>query len=385
MNNHDDRSGQEVVSLCLELVSRPSVTPKDEGCQQLIATRLRDSGFHIENLTHIDTTNMYATHGSGSPNFCFLGHTDVVPPGDSGLWAYSPFEPVIQGGMIYGRGTADMKGGDAAMVMAAKRFVEKHPNHKGRISLIFTSNEEGDFKNGTPHVVSRLMERNENIDYCIVGEPSSQSVLGDTIKIGRRGSITANIRVFGIQGHVAYPHLGRNPVHDAVPALSELLSYQWDGGNEYFPPTSMQIPNVRAGTGAGNVIPGDCFIQINWRFSNETTADEIKRVTDEILSKYKLNYHIDWEFFGDPYITEKGELLDITRKAIKDVCGIDAQESTTGGTSDGRFVAKFNECQVIELGAISETIHKANECTSAEDLQKLAVIYEKILEMIMAE
>ena len=364
MNNHDDRSGQEVVSLCLELVSRPSVTPKDEGCQQLIATRLRDSGFHIENLTHIDTTNMYATHGSGSPNFCFLGHTDVVPPGDSGLWAYSPFEPVIQGGMIYGRGTAD---------------------HKGRISLIFTSNEEGDFKNGTPHVVSRLMERNENIDYCIVGEPSSQSVLGDTIKIGRRGSITANIRVFGIQGHVAYPHLGRNPVHDAVPALNELLSYQWDGGNEYFPPTSMQIPNVRAGTGAGNVIPGDCFIQINWRFSNETTADEIKHVTDEILSKYKLNYHIDWEFFGDPYITEKGELLDITRKAIKDVCGIDVQESTAGGTSDGRFVAKFNECQVIELGAISETIHKANECTSAEDLQKLAVIYEKILEMIMAE
>lgn len=385
MSERDVVTRQEVVALCMELVARPSITPKDEGCQQLIATRLRDSGFHIENLTHIDTTNMYATHGSGYPNFCFLGHTDVVGPGDISSWAYSPFEPVINDGMIYGRGSADMKGGIAAMVMAAKRFVEKHPNHKGKISLMFTSNEEGNFVNGTPHIVSRLMERGENLDYCVVGEPSSSKVLGDTIKVGRRGVITANISVFGIQGHVAYPNLGRNPVHDAIPALNELVNHVWDSGNEYFPPTSMQIPNIRAGFGASNVIPGECFIQINWRFSNETNADEIKRVTDGILSKYKLNYRIDWEFIGDPYITPAGELLDVTKRAVMDVCGIEAKESTVGGTSDGRFIAKFPGCQVLEIGALSETIHKANECTGADDLEKLSLIYENILERIMGQ
>lgn len=384
MNDSHGENRQEVVSLCMELVSKPSVTPKDEGCQQLIATKLRDSGFHIENLSHIDTTNMYATHGNGGPIFCFLGHTDVVSPGDLSAWAYSPFDPVIHDGMIYGRGTADMKGGLAAMVMAAKRFVEKHPNHRGKISLMITSNEEGKFVNGTPHMVSRLLERNEILDYCLIGEPSSSKVLGDTIKIGRRGVLTANVSVFGIQGHVAYPHLGNNPVHSAIPALNELVSYVWDRGNEYFPPTSMQIPNIKAGFGVSNIIPGECFIQINWRFSNEITADEIKRITDEIFTKHKLNYRIDWEFAGAPFITRTGELLDITKKAVRDICGIEAEESTAGGTSDGRFIARFDGCQVLELGVISETIHKANECTSAEDLEKLALIYEKVLEDLMA-
>jgi succinyl-diaminopimelate desuccinylase len=378
-----EKKNGPVVALCMELVSRPSITPKDEGCQQLLATKLRDSGFHIENFTHIDTSNIYATHGEGYPNFCFAGHTDVVPPGELSAWAYSPFEPVIHDGMIYGRGTADMKGGDAAMVIAAKRFVEKHPDHKGTISFIFTSNEEGDFVNGTPHVVSRLMERNEHINYCVVGEPSSDKVAGDTIKIGRRGSITADIKVFGIQGHVAYPHLGRNPIHEAAPAIAELVSYVWDNGNDYFPPTSMQIPNIKAGTGANNVIPGELYIQVNWRFNTETTAEKIKQVTNEIFSKYRLNYKITWSFSGDPFITESRELIEAVRASVMEVCGVEVKESTAGGTSDGRFIAKFPSCQVIELGPLSETIHKANECTSAEELDKLALVYEKILERIL--
>ena len=307
----------------------------------------------------------------------------MVPPGELSAWAYSPFEPVIHDGMIYGRGTADMKGGDAAMVIAAKRFVEKHPDHKGTISFIFTSNEEGDFVNGTPHVVSRLMERNEHINYCVVGEPSSDKVAGDTIKIGRRGSITADIKVFGIQGHVAYPHLGRNPVHEAAPAIAELVSYVWDNGNDYFPPTSMQIPNIKAGTGANNVIPGELYIQVNWRFNTETTAEKIKQVTNEIFSKYRLNYKITWSFSGDPFITESRELIEAVRASVMEVCGVEVKESTAGGTSDGRFIAKFPSCQVIELGPLSETIHKANECTSAEELDKLALVYEKILERIL--
>ncbi len=372
----------EVTQLAKELIARPSVTPEDAGCQQLISEFLQQSGFKIEDMTHLDTTNMYATHGHGAPNFCFAGHTDVVPAGELSAWHTDPFTPTIIDGVLYGRGAADMKGSDAAMLIAARRFITKHPQHKGTISFIFTSNEEGDFVNGTPQVVKRLMDRTENIDICLVGEPSSAKVLGDTLKNGRRGSITANIRVFGIQGHVAYPQLGENPIHKAAPAIVDLVQEVWDHGNEFFPPTSMQIPNIKAVTGANNVIPGELFIQINWRFCTETTAEDIKARTKAILDQHQLRYDITWSFSGDPFITAPGTLVQAAVTAVREISGVECQLSTAGGTSDGRFIAKMG-CQVIELGPISATIHKANECVKIDDLENLALIYERILEQLM--
>ncbi|MGN1392975.1 MAG: succinyl-diaminopimelate desuccinylase [Succinivibrionaceae bacterium] len=376
-------SNTPVTDLACELIKRPSISPKDEGCQELITDFLKKLKFNVEDMSHIDTTNLYATHGSGYPNFCFAGHTDVVPPGEITSWKTDPFKPTIIDGILYGRGAADMKGGDAAMLIAAQNFITKHPNHKGTISFMFTSDEEADFINGTPQIIKKLQERNENVDICIVGEPSSAKILCDTMKNGRRGSITANIKVFGIQGHVAYPERGENPIHKAAPAITELVNIKWDNGNDFFPPTSMQIPNIKAGTGANNVIPGELYIQINWRFCTETTADNIKEIVNNILTKHNLRYEISWSFSGDPFITKPGTLVNATKQAIKEIQNIDCKLSTAGGTSDGRFIAKMNNCQVIELGPISSTIHKANECVNVNDLEQLAKIYERILEIIM--
>lgn len=372
----------EVTELACQLISRKSVTPEDAGCQRLITELLSAEGFKVEDMTHLDTANLYATHGKGLPNFCFAGHTDVVPSGELAQWTTDPFTPTIIGNTLYGRGAADMKGSDAAMLIAAKRFIKKHPDHEGTISFIFTSNEEGDFINGTPQVVKKLQARKEAIDYCLVGEPSSAKTLGDTIKNGRRGSITANINILGIQGHVAYPHLGENPIHRAAPAILALVNEVWDEGNEFFPPTSMQIPNIKAGTGANNVIPGELYLQINWRFCTETTTEAIKARVNEILDSCKLRYKIDWSFSGDPFITPPGSLVQASVEAIKEITDTDCSLSTAGGTSDGRFIAKMG-CQVIELGPLSACIHKANEFVNINDLERLALIYEKILEKLM--
>lgn len=371
----------EVVNLACELISRQSISPEDASCQDLIKNMLQPLGFVIEDMSKLDTVNTFAKHGQGHPHFCFAGHVDVVPPGELSAWQTDPFTPTIIDGMLYGRGAADMKGSDAAMLTAAARFIKKHPLHKGAISFIFTSDEEDKFINGTPVVVEALKARHEEIDMCLVGEPSSATTLCDTMKNGRRGSITANITVFGVQGHVAYPQLGENPIHRAAPAILDLVNEVWDKGNEFFPPTSMQIPNIKAGTGANNVIPGELFIQINWRFCPETTADEIKERTKAILDRYQLKYDLTWSFSGDPFMTKPQTLVEATQSAVSELTGHTCALSTAGGTSDGRFIAKLG-CQVIELGPISATIHKANECVSVTDLDKLALIYERILEKV---
>lgn len=375
---------EEVVTLAKKLIEQKSISPNDGDCQKIIAEELKEVGFTIEDFSYIDTKNIYAYHGTRNEGvcFCFAGHTDVVPPGNLDDWEFDPFTPTIKDGYLLGRGSADMKGSDAAMIVAAKRFIKKHPDHKGCLSFIFTSDEEADFIHGTTYVVDKLMERHEKIDACIVGEPSSAQTLGDTMKNGRRGSITANIKVFGIQGHVAYPERGENPIHKAAPAILDLVNYVWDNGNDYFPPTSMQIPNIKAGTGANNVIPGELYIQINWRFSTEITKEDIKRIVNEILTKHNLRYEINWSFSGDPFITEPGSLVNAAKESVKEVTNTQTKLSTAGGTSDGRFIAKMG-AQVIELGPISATIHKANECVKAQDLELLAIIYEKVLEKLL--
>lgn len=372
----------EVIALAMKLMREKSISPHDGNCQNIITSMLEELGFKVEDMSYIDTKNLYAKHGNSGINFCFAGHTDVVPAGDEANWKTNPFEPQIIDGYLYGRGAADMKGSDAAMLIAAKRFIQKHPYHKGIISFIFTSDEEADFIHGTPVVVKNLMDRHEKVDICLVGEPSSAKVLGDTMKNGRRGSITANIKIFGIQGHVAYPDRGLNPIHKAAPAILDLVNTVWDNGNEFFPPTSMQIPNIKAGTGANNVIPGELYVQINWRFCTEITKEDIKARVNEILTKHNLNYKIDWSFSGDPFITPPGSLVNAAKEAVEEICHTTCELSTAGGTSDGRFIAQMG-AQVIELGPISATIHKANECVKAQDLDTLALIYERILEKLM--
>lgn len=379
----DHTESRDAAGLCMELIARPSLTPEDGGCQRLLCSVLRDRGFHVENLSHMDAVNSYATHGSGRPVFCFLGHTDTVPPGDPSAWAYPPFEPSLHDGMIYGRGAADMKGGLAAAVLAAARFAEKRPRHPGTVACLFTSNEEGDSPHGTAHAVGRLIERGDAVDFCLIPGATSAKTGGDTVKIGRRGSLTAAVEIYGIQGHVAYPRLALNPLHAGIPALNELIAREWDRGDEHFPPTSMQIPYISAGSGAANVIPGRASLLINWRFSPATTAEEIKKTTEGILSRHRLNYRADWSLTGEPFVTRRGALVDAAHRAVSGILGFDPGESTGGGTSDGRFMARFPGCQIVELGPVSETIHKANECVSAADLEKLAAVYERILELTM--
>ncbi len=368
--------------LAIDLISRDSVTPDDKGCQTLMAERLQAIGFNIEKLPFAEVENIWARRGSTSPLFAFAGHTDVVPTGPVEQWDVPPFEPQVIDGVLYGRGAADMKGSLAAMITATERFIAAHPDHKGSIAYLITSDEEGPSINGTVKVVEHLQARNEKIDMCLVGEPSSTHKLGDVVKNGRRGSLSGTLVIHGKQGHVAYPHLALNPVHQSAAAIKELVEIQWDQGNEFFPPTSFQISNIHAGTGANNVIPGDLEILFNLRFSTETTEQEIRQKVEAVLDKYKLDYDLQWNLSGHPFITPEGELVAATCKAIKKVCGYDTELSTAGGTSDGRFIAPTGS-QVIELGPLNATIHQINEHVLAEDLDTLSEIYEEILKELL--
>lgn len=372
------------LALAKDLISRQSVTPEDAGCQQVMIERLKALGFEIEVMVFEDTTNFWARRGSESPLFAFAGHTDVVPAGNLDHWHTAPFEPTIVDGFLYGRGAADMKGSLASMVVAVEQFITYHPNHKGSIGFLITSDEEGPFINGTVRVVEALMARGENIDMCIVGEPSSTEVVGDVVKNGRRGSITGDLTVKGIQGHVAYPHLAKNPVHQSLLAMHELATTEWDQGNDYFPPTSFQIPNVHAGTGASNVIPGEFKVQFNLRFSTELNNETIMARINDILAKHDLDYDLHWTFNGDPFLTDTGALLDAVVGAVDNVNQTKPALLTTGGTSDGRFIARMGG-QVVELGPVNATIHKVNECVKVADLEKLTAMYQKTLENLLAQ
>ncbi|WP_370694255.1 succinyl-diaminopimelate desuccinylase [Psychrobium sp. 1_MG-2023] len=375
---------QRLFDLSCDLLSRASITPLDQGCQELMAQYLEPLGFNIESMVFEDTTNMWARKGSSGPLFCFAGHTDVVPVGNADRWDNPPFSPKLIDGMLHGRGAADMKGSLAAMVIATERFVKAHPNHKGSIAFLITSDEEGPFINGTTRVIDTLEARNEKIQYCIVGEPSSTNTLGDIVKNGRRGSLTGDLTVHGKQGHVAYPHLAENPIHKAAAALDELSKTVWDNGNEFFPPTSFQISNINGGTGAGNVIPGELKIQFNLRYSTELTSDDIIERVNHILSEHQLNYDIDWTFNGLPFLTDHGDLLESVKTAIKDVTGTDTDPQTSGGTSDGRFIAPTG-AELVELGPVNATIHQVNECVKFNDLELLTDVYQRILEELLVD
>lgn len=368
--------------LALRLIERESVTPEDAGCQELIAERLGHLGFRCEHLRFGEVENLWAVHGSSGPLFVFAGHTDVVPPGPVGAWSSHPFRPEIRGDLLYGRGAADMKGSLAAMITACERFLTTNPDPRGRLAFLLTSDEEGPSIDGTRRVVERLRDSAERIDWCLVGEPTSSEHVGDTIKVGRRGSLSGELTVFGIQGHVAYPQLARNPIHAALRALAELSEERWDEGNAHFPPTSFQISNVKAGDGATNVIPGQMQVLFNLRFSTESTAASLQRRIEQILERHAIEYRIDWRLHGEPFLTEGGELLDSACAAVSAVTGQAAGLSTSGGTSDGRFIATLG-CQVIELGPCNATIHKVDECVRAADLDVLSAIYEDILKRLL--
>ncbi len=370
------------LDLAIDLISRPSVTPEDAGCQQLMMQRLAALGFQLEPLNFGDTKNFWARRGTDAPLFCFAGHTDVVPPGPLDEWQSDPFQPQIREGLLYGRGAADMKGSLAAMITATEAFIANHPHHSGSIAYLITSDEEGPATQGTVKVVETLQVRNEKIDWCLVGEPSSSHKLADVVKNGRRGSHGCRLRVKGIQGHVAYPHLAKNPVHQALPALARLVAEEWDQGNAHFPPTTFQISNIHAGTGASNVIPGNLEVLCNFRFSTETTHQELEQRVQTILDEHGLDYEIEWTLSGPPFLTATGQLLDAAQQAIKDILGYATQLSTSGGTSDGRFIAPTG-AQVLELGPLNATIHKVNECVSVNDLDNLSRVYERLLELLL--
>ena len=373
-----------VLDLTKDLISRQSVTPEDAGCQQLMAKRLEALGFTIESMFFEDTLNLWARRGRGKPLFCFAGHTDVVPTGPLEQWISPPFEPQIRDGMLYGRGTADMKGSLAAMVVATERFLATNPELTGDIAFLITSDEEGPFINGTKRVIEVLESRQEKIKWCLVGEPSSTKSLGDVIKNGRRGSLTGYLTVKGVQGHVAYPHLVDNPIHKAAPALAEIAQTVWDQGNAYFPATSFQISNIHAGTGATNVVTGDVQLTFNFRYSTEVTAEQLQQRVLAILEKHGLNYSIDWILNGLPFLTDSGELVAAAVSAVQQVKGYAPSLETTGGTSDGRFIAPTG-AQVLELGPCNGTIHKINECVAVADLEPLADMYQHILQQLVAK
>ncbi|MFV8820109.1 succinyl-diaminopimelate desuccinylase [Haliea sp. E17] len=368
--------------LCCELMRRPSVTPEDGGCQQQMMARLAAIGFDCTPLRFGEVDNFWAVRGNSGPLLVFAGHTDVVPTGPQSQWRTPPFEPTLDGDTLYGRGAADMKGSLAAMVVACEEFVAANPEHDGRIGFLITSDEEGPAVNGTVRVMEWLAERDESIDWCLVGEPSSSAHLGDVIKNGRRGSLNATLTVKGQQGHIAYPHLADNPIHRAAPALAALAAEVWDEGNEFFPPTSMQVSNINGGTGATNMIPGEVEIVFNFRFSTEVTDAELRQRTEAILDAHELKYAIDWSLSGQPFLTASGALVEAARESIRAETGLDTELSTAGGTSDGRFIAPYG-VQVVELGPVNATIHKIDECVHAPDLPRLTAIYRGILERLL--
>lgn len=372
----------DTLSLAQALIACRSLTPFDEGCQEILINRLEKIGFNIERIRCGEVDNLWARRGTSKPLLCFAGHTDVVPTGPVDKWDSDPFKPEIRDGRLYGRGAADMKGSLAAFVTAIEAFVAGHPSHGGSIALLITSDEEGVAVDGTVRVVEALKARNELIDFCIVGEPTCVSDLGDTIKNGRRGSLSGTLTVKGIQGHIAYPHLAKNPIHLAAPAIAELTQAQWDEGNEYFPPTTWQISNINGGTGATNVIPGEVTMLFNFRFSTASTVESLKARVHEILNRQDFDYDLRWEFSGKPYLTPRGSLVDAISNAIRTVTGIEPELSTSGGTSDGRFIADICP-QVVEIGPRNATIHKLNEYVEVKDLEQLPEIYRLTLEHLL--
>jgi succinyl-diaminopimelate desuccinylase len=374
----------DIVELAKELIARPSVTPDDAGCLDLITGHLAPLGFHCERFSANGVDNLWARRGNRAPLVCLAGHTDVVPTGPVERWKSHPFTPAIRDGSLYGRGAADMKSSLAAFVEALTGFVAEHPDHGGSIAVLFTSDEEGPAVDGTVRVVQALKARGEMIDYCIVGEPTCVSRLGDMIKNGRRGSLSGKLVVKGVQGHVAYPHLAKNPVHEVAAALAELAQTKWDDGNEYFPPTTWQISNFNAGTGAGNVIPGEAHIRFNFRFSTASTLESLQTRVVGILDRHGVQYDLDWSYDGRPFLTKKGDLLEVVARAIKSVTGVTAGVSTTGGTSDGRFLIDICS-QVVEFGPVNATIHKIDECINLQELVELPKIYQLILKELLAK
>jgi len=370
------------LKLACDLIARPSITPDDAGCQEMLIDRLRAIGFECETLIFDDVTNLWARRGKSGPVLAFAGHTDVVPPGPLDKWHSDPFQPDIRDGMLYGRGAADMKSSIAAMVTACERFVEQHSDHQGSIALLITSDEEAIAINGTVKVIETLEARGEKIDWALIGEPSSQAQVGDVVKNGRRGSIGAKLIINGVQGHVAYPHKIDNPIHRAMPALHELARHEWDQGNGHFPPTSFQISNINSGTGAHNVVPGHAEVLFNLRYSTEIDAHQIIETTRAILDKHELDYDINWSISGYPFLTPEGELVIAAQQAIKLHTGITTSLETTGGTSDGRFIAPTG-AQVLELGPVNESIHKLNEHVNIDELDQLSQIYQSILEQLL--
>lgn len=370
------------IQLTCDLIARPSVTPADAGCQELMAERLRALGFEIEPMPFGDVENLWARRGSEGPVLCFAGHTDVVPPGDLDAWHTDPFEPVIRDGMLYGRGAADMKASLAAMIVAIERFIADHPDHKGSIALLITSDEEGPARDGTLKVMEALVERGEKIDWCVVGEPSSLDQLGDTIRIGRRGSLSGMLTVSGVQGHVAYPQLADNPIRRFAPVLNALHDVVWDTGNAHFPPTSFQVVQLEAGVGAPNVTPAELYTRFNFRYSTEWTHDRLKERVQGLIDEHEIDYELRWHLSGEPFLTETGLLTDTVVDVIRDTVRIETDLSTGGGTSDGRFISPAG-VDVVELGPVNASIHKVNEHVSVEDVPKLTLLYQRIMERLL--
>ena len=374
----------KTLALTCDLVSRASVSPIDGGCQALMGERLAAIGFSVENMRFGPVDNLWARRGREGPLFCFAGHTDVVPPGPIEEWHSAPFSPEIRDGLLYGRGAADMKSGLAAMVTACEEFVARHCGHRGSIAFLITSDEEGPSVDGTRRVVEVLRARQETIDWCLVGEPSSESVLGDTIKIGRRGSLSGRLTVHGVQGHIAYPQFADNPIHALAPALAELTSRIWDHGNRHFQPTTFQVSNLSAGTGAPNVIPGELKMRFNLRFSTEQTVDSLKATVESVLRQHRVNHSLEWFVSGYPFLTNPGILSEAVTRAVEEELRISPKLSTGGGTSDGRFIAPMG-AQVIELGVINASIHKANECVRVADIDALHGLYHRTLELLLTD
>ncbi len=372
----------DVIEATQTLIRKASVTPDDAGCMDWIIKQLDDCNIRVESFDHRDVKNLLISHGDGAPHLVFLGHTDVVPTGREEDWVSPPFEPTIRDGLMYGRGTADMKGSIAAYLVAFKQFLVENPAHKGTASILLTSDEEGAADYGIRYVAPELAKRNIKLDYCIVGEPSSTSRLGDVIKVGRRGSLGGTLVIHGKQGHVAYPHLAENPVHISADFIKTITQHTWDEGNEFFPPTSFQISNISAGTGATNVIPGDLNLEFNFRYSTEVTHTQLQQFTESLLNDLGLNYSIKWKLNGEPFLTKQGALVDACVNGVEEVCGISPELSTSGGTSDGRFIAPLG-VEVVELGPRNATIHQLNECVSVDDLKQLEVVYGRIIRQLL--
>ncbi len=372
----------KTLELACDLIARRSVTPVDAGCLDLIGTRLAALGFDTSRIPSGEVDNLWAIRGQGDPIFAFAGHTDVVPPGDLDSWHTDPFEPLVTNGLLFGRGAADMKGSLAAMVVAIERFVERHPSHPGSIAFVLTSDEEGPAIEGTVKVVEFLHENGIRLQWCLVGEPSSAERLGDTVRVGRRGSLNARLMVRGVQGHVAYPERADNPIHKALAALAELQNRVWDEGNEYYPPTSFQISNINGGTGAENVIPQDLEVMFNFRYCTENSAASLQQSVIEVLDRHGVNYDLNWHSTGEPFLTAGGKLVETTSQVLNELLGVTPDLSTGGGTSDGRFIAPTG-AELVELGPINATIHKINECVAVDDLERLADVYNAIVEQML--